>query len=117
MGALAVSAEVSARSLDHLIRSRQQRRRDGEAEGFGGLEVNHQLELARLLYWQIARFGTLQDTVDVAGGSAEHLGKTWPIGDQASVPEVVLGLIESRQPMSRRPNPNLRAVAIHERVR
>jgi hypothetical protein len=30
--------------LDHLIRPQQQRRRHGEAEGFGGLEVDYQLE-------------------------------------------------------------------------
>jgi len=36
--------------LDHLIRSQQQRRRDGEAERLGGLEVDHELELLCLLY-------------------------------------------------------------------
>ena len=35
--------------LDHLIRPRQQRRRDREAEGLGGLEVDHEVELGRLL--------------------------------------------------------------------
>ena len=36
-------------SLDHLVRARQQRRRDGEAERLRRLEVDHQLELRRLL--------------------------------------------------------------------
>jgi len=30
--------------LDHLVRGGQQRFRDGEAEGLGGLEVDHQFE-------------------------------------------------------------------------
>ena len=30
---------------DHLIRTQQQRRRDGEAEGLGGLEVDDEIEL------------------------------------------------------------------------
>jgi hypothetical protein len=35
--------------LDHLIRPAQQRWRDREPEGFGGLEVDDQLELGGLL--------------------------------------------------------------------
>jgi len=33
--------------LNHLIRPLQERRRDGEAEGLGGLEVENKLELLR----------------------------------------------------------------------
>src|SRR5262249_56018968 len=47
------------RSLDHLIRPRQQRRRDRQAERLGGLEVDDQLELGRLLDWEIGRVRTL----------------------------------------------------------
>ena len=42
--------------LDHLIRRGQQRFRDGEAESFGGLEIDDQFQLGRLLNWQISRF-------------------------------------------------------------
>ena len=37
------------RLLDHLIGGRQQRFRDGEAEGLGGFEVDDQIELRGLL--------------------------------------------------------------------
>ena len=43
-------------SLDHLIRPLQQRRRDRQAERFGGLEVDHQLELGGLLTGTSAGF-------------------------------------------------------------
>src|SRR5262249_41373665 len=43
-----------ARSLDHLIRPRQQRRRDRQPERPGRLEVDHQLESGRLLDRQVA---------------------------------------------------------------
>ena len=33
--------------LEHLVCPQQQRLRDGEAEGFGGLEVDYQLDLIR----------------------------------------------------------------------
>jgi hypothetical protein len=36
-------------SPDHLIRLQQDRLRDSDAEGFRGLEVDHQLKLVRLL--------------------------------------------------------------------
>ena len=41
--------------FDHLIRPQQQRRRDGEAEGAGGLEVDDQLEFGRLLDRDVVR--------------------------------------------------------------
>ena len=39
--------------LNHLIRPQQQRRRDREAEGLGGLEVDHELVLCWLLNGQV----------------------------------------------------------------
>src|SRR5262245_14880406 len=39
--------------FEHLIRPQQQRRRDGEAESLGGLEVDRQLELHRLRDGQV----------------------------------------------------------------
>jgi hypothetical protein len=53
-------------SLDHFIRRGQQRWRHGEAQGFGGLEIDDQLETRRLLDRQIAGLGAFQDLVDIA---------------------------------------------------
>jgi hypothetical protein len=46
--------------LDHFIRSRQHRRRDGQAEDLGSLEVDHQFELGRLLHGEIGGLGAPQ---------------------------------------------------------
>jgi hypothetical protein len=59
-----VPPSVPARDV---IRSQQERRRDGQAEGPGGLEVDHQLELRRLLDRQVDRLGALEDLVDASG--------------------------------------------------
>src|SRR5438132_6808328 len=50
--------------LDHLIRPRQQRWRDREAEGLGGLEVEAELEGRRLLDWQVAWLRAFENLVD-----------------------------------------------------
>src|SRR5215831_15212277 len=52
--------------LYDLIRGRQHRRRNREAEHPGGLEVDHELELGRLRHRQIAGTG--------AGEDARHVG-------------------------------------------
>jgi hypothetical protein len=54
--------------LAHLIRPSQERLRDRQADGLGGLEVDEELELAGLLDREVARPGVLEDLVDVDGG-------------------------------------------------
>src|SRR5262245_24697528 len=56
--------------FDDLIRPQQQRRRDGEADRLGGLEVDDQIELARLLNRKVTRLGTLEDPIDERTRSA-----------------------------------------------
>src|SRR5437016_3891814 len=41
------------RSFDHLVGKREQRRRDFDAERLRGLEIDHQLEFARLYHGQV----------------------------------------------------------------
>src|SRR5207253_9102801 len=71
-----------AHLLDHLIRLEEERRGDGEAERLGGLEVDDELELHRLLHGQVRRLGTVQNLVHVGGGAAEEVPKVWPIGHE-----------------------------------
>jgi hypothetical protein len=57
-------------SLDDPIRPQQQRRRNREPERFGGLHVDDELELGRLLDRKIPGVRPLEDHVDVVGGAA-----------------------------------------------
>jgi hypothetical protein len=48
-------------SFDDLVGAGEDRLRHSEAEGLGGLQIDHQLERGRLLYGQIGRLLALQD--------------------------------------------------------
>ena len=62
--------------FDDLIRPQQQRRRDGEAERLGDLEVDDQLELRRLLYGQVGRLCALENLIHVDGSMSANLKGT-----------------------------------------
>ena len=50
--------------LNHLVRSRQHFRRNRQADLLRRLQVDDELELARLLHWQVGRRPTLEDLVN-----------------------------------------------------
>ena len=58
-----------AASFDHLVGEREQRRRDGEAKGLGGLEIDDEIELGRLLDRDIAGLRAVQNFVGQVGGA------------------------------------------------
>src|SRR5882672_2438704 len=59
---------------NNLVRSQQQRLWDGQPEGLGGFEIDHQLELRRLLHGQVAELRALEDLVHVRGRAAAVAG-------------------------------------------
>src|SRR5262249_49813633 len=57
-------------SLDHLIGTREQRRRDFEAEGFRGLQVDHELESRGLIDRQVGGVLALENPRDLESSAA-----------------------------------------------
>src|SRR5262249_3939857 len=57
-------------SVDDPVRALQHRRRDGQAQGLGRPEVDHQVKLGRLLHRELPRLGPLEDPVHVGRGPA-----------------------------------------------
>jgi hypothetical protein len=53
---------------DHLVCLEEERRGDGNAEGLGCLEVDHQLQPRGELDWHIPWRCAMQDFVHVCGG-------------------------------------------------
>jgi len=81
------------RSLDHLIRPRQQRGRDGEAEGLGGPHVHEQTKRRWLLDREIGGLGPLEDLVDEHGGAPAIGRQARPVGYETTD----LGILPERE--------------------
>src|SRR5262249_50391633 len=60
-GSEASHERAAVHLFDYLVRPRQQRGRDGEAEGLGGLDVNDELELRWLLNRNICWLDSAQN--------------------------------------------------------
>ena len=74
-------ARSVAASLDHLVGKLLELRRHIKAECRCGLEVDHQIEPFRALYWQVARLGTVQDFRDAIPASSEYLAHVRAVGN------------------------------------
>src|SRR5215469_1648504 len=58
--------------FNHLVGASEERLGDRNAKGVGGLEVDDQLELRRLLDGKVGRLGALKDLVDITSGATER---------------------------------------------
>jgi hypothetical protein len=61
------------RLFDHLIGAGKQRGRHGEAERFGGLEVDCQLEFRGYFDWQLTWLFAPQYSIDIECGTSEQV--------------------------------------------
>src|SRR5690349_8601213 len=69
--------------LDHLVRPLQERRRDGEAESFGGLDVDNQFELLGLFHWKVSRLRAVQNLSYKDRASPKRFRNICTVGHQA----------------------------------
>src|SRR5689334_10553138 len=80
--------------IDHLVRPLQERRRDRQAEGSRGLEVDQQIELGRLRDGKVCRLGAPKNLIHQGRPElAVHASQIGPVGHQTSklrvLPEAV----------------------------
>src|SRR5215470_13199175 len=88
-------------SLNDLIRPRQHRRRDGQAERLGGLEVDDELELGRLLDREIGGLGTLEDLCHIGSGASIEISEIRAVAHEGACLRPRRGLGDSREAVLR----------------
>src|ERR1700756_2197380 len=74
-----------AHLFDHLVGSGKKSARHRDADCFGGLEVDHQVEFGGLHDRQIARLGSLQNSAGIKTKLTVGFGKTGSVGRQGSI--------------------------------
>src|SRR4030095_1241396 len=84
---------------DHLIRPLQERRRDRQAEGSGGLEVDDQVECGGFLDREVGWLGSPEYTVDVHRDLTPHLRQVVVVGEECSSLRQQLHFCDERQAM------------------
>lgn len=71
--------------------------RHRESERLGGPEIDHELELARLLDGEVRWAGALQHAIDKVGQPSEHPGEVRAVRHQAALGDVTTHLAGRRQ--------------------
>jgi hypothetical protein len=102
------------RSFDDLVGAGEDRRRDGEAERLGGVEIDDELEYGRLLDRQIGRLGALEHPSRVNPDLAPKARLARPIADQAAEFGELAPLVDRRNGKPCRQRDELFAPAVEE---
>ena len=66
--------------LDHLVSAGEQHRRHCQTKRFCSGQIDDKIELGRLLDWNIARFRSTQNPIDIFSGTPEQRRIVWSIG-------------------------------------
>src|SRR3972149_2493341 len=94
----ALSTRYSALLLDHLLRPHQHVRWDRQTDGFRCFQIDDELELHRLLDWNVCGLGALEDLIHVDGSAPEQLGPIHTVGHEPPVFYECIAIVHRRQP-------------------
>ena len=86
-------------SLDHLVRPRQHVRRNRQADLLGSFQVDDQLELRGLLYWEIGGLGVFEDFINEGCRAPLVIKEVWPIAHEAPSLDKITRGVHRRYPV------------------
>ncbi len=90
-------AQSLAPSLDHLVRSEQQRWRDRQTERLGGLDVDDQLKLYRRLDGKLVGRRPLEDAIGIGRRALKIIEQVIPVGQQPAQFSEITKRIDGRK--------------------
>src|SRR5215472_16216936 len=94
---LTSSPVCPVRLLDHLVRLEEERRGHEQTECLGGLQVDHELELHRLLDRKVRRLRPLEDLVHIDGSASDDVKLVWSVGHEAAGLHIRPCVVHGRQ--------------------
>src|SRR5882724_8739554 len=105
------------RSFDDLVDAGEDRGRDRQPEGFGGVEIDDQLKPGRLLDRQIGGLGALEDLSGVDADLTNRVGEARAIADQTAGREESTPVSDRRNGMACSQRHKLVASLAEKRIR
>jgi hypothetical protein len=78
------AAQQNPRLFDHLVGAQQKRLWNCQPEHLGGLKVDNELKLRRVLHWQVSGLGTAQYAVDISRRLLKLVQQIDAIRDQSA---------------------------------
>src|SRR6516164_3019084 len=103
--------------FDQFVGAGEQLARHREAERLGGLEINRQFKLDRLLDRQVSGLRAHQDAIHIGGRASEQVGPLDSVGDKATAASELGHRINCRQTMLRSRGDDELAARIEKTVR
>jgi len=112
----ATTGHNRAGSFDHLVGAGEKSRRNFDPERDCGGQVENEIELGRLLDWQIAWLHASQNLINILGGAPEQIYGTWPIGHKTSRCEKVANAVNGWQPCAQRQSVDAGVVRVYQGI-
>src|SRR5262245_30515576 len=108
---------ISLYSPDDLVGADENRLRDGQAEGFGRLEVDDQLELRGLLDWKISRSSALEHAIDKRSNAPVVVSELRCVRAETACINKGPPGVERRKPMLHHKSQDIVTSLVHEECR
>src|ERR1700756_5592504 len=102
---------AKSRLFDHLVSTAKYRNRDGDTQRFGGLKVDHELDLRRLLDRQISGPVAFEDSASVSSKQSIVFYFTAAIAHQSTGSNETAKFVNRRNCMAKSQLGNLFAVS------